>query len=143
METATVYANAEAVFGANDLSIEMPTYAELFKQQIAAPLFVFQVRRRSGGYTGSGPRLVSAHASRPEQVFCMVLYVLDGYFFMSLFTLAMLLVVEHSNVLQRQRNLRELRELRPPEQPVHAYRCVCSVRESCMSLSLGMRSFYG
>jgi hypothetical protein len=34
---------AEAIYSANDFDITVPTSLELFRQQLTAPLFVFQV----------------------------------------------------------------------------------------------------
>ncbi len=54
----------------------------------------------------------------------MLLWMLDEYWYYSLFTLFMLVTFESTVVGQRLRNLKELRSLQTPKQPILVYRCV-------------------
>ncbi|EDQ86672.1 uncharacterized protein MONBRDRAFT_28103 [Monosiga brevicollis MX1] len=84
-------------YGSNTFEIPIPTVRELFMEQIAAPFFVFQT-------------------------LCMLLFMLDDYWYFSLFTLGMLLLVERMTVMQRHACLRELNNMRPEPFVVVAFR---------------------
>lgn len=70
-------------YGDNTFDIPMPTFTELWKEHAVAPFFVFQM-------------------------FCVGLWLLDDYWYYSLFTLVMLVGFESTVVWQRQRTLNEL-----------------------------------
>ena len=71
-------------YGDNTFDIPVPTFTELWKEHAVAPFFIFQM-------------------------FCVGLWLLDDYWYYSLFTLVMLVGFESTVVWQRQRTLNEFR----------------------------------
>lgn len=84
-------------FGSNRLEMPAPTFAELYKESLLAPFFIFQV-------------------------FCIFLWLLDEYWRYSLLTLVMMLIFEATVVSGRLRSLRELRGMRNPTLDINVYR---------------------
>eukprot|EP00891_Asterochloris_glomerata_P000411 jgi/Astpho2/411/Aster-03461 len=84
-------------WGPNKFEVPLPQFGLLLQEQLLAPFFCFQV-------------------------FCVGLWALDEYWYYSLFTLGMLVMFECTVVTQRMRNLKELRSLQTPKQPIQAYR---------------------
>lgn len=84
-------------YGDNTFDIPVPTFTELWKEHAVAPFFVFQM-------------------------FCVGLWLLDDYWYYSLFTLFMLVGFESTVVWQRQRTLNEFRGMSIQPYEIWAYR---------------------
>ncbi|KAK9436492.1 cation-transporting ATPase 4 [Metarhizium brunneum] len=84
LEKQSELTRVEQHYGTNTFDIPVPTFTELFKEHAVAPFFVFQI-------------------------FCVGLWLLDEYWYYSLFTLFMLVAFESTVVWQRQRTLNEFR----------------------------------
>lgn len=84
LTTKTEIERVQHHYGDNKFDIPVPTFLELFQEHAVAPFFVFQI-------------------------FCVGLWMLDEYWYYSLFTLFMLVVFESTVVWQRQRTLNEFR----------------------------------
>ncbi|KAJ3436871.1 manganese-transporting atpase 13a1 [Anaeramoeba flamelloides] len=84
-------------YGKNKFLIPDPQFKELFKEQALAPFFVFQV-------------------------FCVLLWCLDEYWYFSIFTLVLLVASESMIVKKRLKNLSHLREIGVKPYVVEVYR---------------------
>ncbi|KAL0223329.1 hypothetical protein P9112_002719 [Eukaryota sp. TZLM1-RC] len=84
-------------FPSNTYSFPIPSFLSLFKEHALAPFFVFQV-------------------------FCVLLWCLDDYWYYSVFTLVMLVLFEASMVFNRQKSLKELTNLSSNPFEVFVYR---------------------
>lgn len=104
---------ARGKWGRNDFELPMPKFAELLKEQLVAPFFVFQF-------------------------FCMLLWCLDEYMYYSLLTLLMLVIFECTVVKQRQQNMDTLLHMRRPPQPCLVFRLGRWVQVSSDELVPGM-----
>ena len=88
---------ALGTFGKNELNIPQPKFVDLFLEHAVAPFFVFQI-------------------------FCVGLWMLDEYWYYSLFTLFMLVVFECTVVFQRLRTLSEFRTMSIKPYAIWVYR---------------------
>ena len=84
-------------WGRNRFDIPMPEFLELYKEQAVAPFFIFQI-------------------------FCVLLWCLDEYWYYSILTLVMLLIFEGTIVASRLRNLKSLRNMIQPPHSILVYR---------------------
>ncbi|KAL4809962.1 hypothetical protein BDV18DRAFT_150402 [Aspergillus unguis] len=84
-------------YGDNTFDIPVPGFLELWQEHAVAPFFVFQI-------------------------FCVGLWMLDEYWYYSLFTLVMLVMFESTVVWQRQRTLNEFRGMNIKPYDVWVYR---------------------
>ncbi|GAO13414.1 uncharacterized protein UV8b_00601 [Ustilaginoidea virens] len=97
LEKQSDISRIEQHYGTNTFDIPVPTFTELFKEHAVAPFFVFQI-------------------------FCVGLWLLDEYWYYSLFTLFMLVAFESTVVWQRQRTLNEFRGMSIKPYDIWAFR---------------------
>ena len=97
LETQTEIERVTKHYGDNIFDIPVPSFTELFKEHAVAPFFVFQI-------------------------FCVGLWLLDEYWYYSLFTLFMLVAFESTVVWQRQRTLNEFRGMSVKPYDIWVYR---------------------
>ncbi|TGO10189.1 hypothetical protein BTUL_0142g00280 [Botrytis tulipae] len=97
IDSASELSRIHQHYGDNTFDIPVPTFSELFKEHAVAPFFVFQI-------------------------FCVGLWMLDDYWYYSLFTLVMLVGFESTVVWQRQRTLTEFRGMSIKPYDIFVYR---------------------
>lgn len=85
------------MWGANKIDVPIPKFFDIYKEHLVAPFFVFQI-------------------------FCSGLWLLDEYWYYSLFTLVMLFVFEGTVVTQRLQNMKRLRAMRIAPFEVQVFR---------------------
>jgi cation-transporting ATPase 13A1 len=90
-------ARASLIWGNNKMNIPIPNFMDLYKEHVVAPFFVFQL-------------------------FCTLLWLLDEYWYYSLFNLFMLFFFEGTVVMQRVQNMKRLRSMRKPPQAIWVHR---------------------
>ena len=88
---------AHLVWGNNTMKIPIPTFLELYQEHVVAPFFVFQL-------------------------FCTLLWLLDEYWYYSIFNLFMLFFFEGTVVMQRLQNMSRLRSMRKPAEEIWVHR---------------------
>lgn len=89
LQTEVEEKKADLVWGNNVMKIPIPSFLDLYKEHIVAPFFVFQL-------------------------FCNLLWLLDEYWYYSIFQLVMLFFIEGTVVMQRLQNMQRLRTMRKP-----------------------------
>lgn len=85
------------LYGDNIFDIPIPTFVELFKEHAVAPLFVFQI-------------------------FCIALWLLDSFWYYSLFNLFMVVAMEAGAVFQRLTALKEFTSMGIKPFPINVFR---------------------
>ncbi|CCH59062.1 hypothetical protein TBLA_0B02200 [Henningerozyma blattae CBS 6284] len=85
------------LYGENIFDIPVPSFLELFKEHAVAPLFVFQI-------------------------FCVALWLLDSFWYYSLFNLFMVVAMEGAAVFQRLTALKEFTTMGIKPYPINVYR---------------------
>lgn len=85
------------LYGENSFDIPIPTFLELFKEHAVAPFFVFQI-------------------------FCVGLWLLDEFWYYSLFSLFMIISMEAASVFQRLTTLKEFRTMGIKPYPINVFR---------------------
>jgi cation-transporting ATPase 13A1 len=85
------------VWGKNKIDIPIPNFLDLYQEHLVAPFFVFQL-------------------------FCTLLWLLDEYWYYSLYNLGMLFFFEGTVVMQRLQNMKRLRSMRKPAEEIWVYR---------------------
>ncbi|OEH76705.1 P-type ATPase related protein [Cyclospora cayetanensis] len=100
-EPETSVADALIRYGRNVYDIPVPPYQQLLMQQLLSPFFCFQV-------------------------FCVSLWLLDGYWSFPLSTLILLVVVEAQTALKHKRELMRVRDMQRKPPPVYVHRKHCS-----------------
>jgi manganese-transporting P-type ATPase len=88
---------AENKFGNNEMEVPLPDFIDIFKEHMVAPFFVFQI-------------------------FCTFLWLMDEYWYYSLFTLGLLMFAESTVVFQRKKNMERLRSMRIHPYDMHVLR---------------------
>jgi len=97
LTTSAMITTVNQNYGPNTFDIPVPSFLELFQEHAVAPFFVFQI-------------------------FCVGLWMLDEYWYYSLFTLFMLVVFESTVVWQRQRTLNEFRGMSIKPYEIYVFR---------------------
>lgn len=97
IETEQQERTAALVWGPNKIEVPIPKFFDIYKEHLVAPFFVFQI-------------------------FTSALWLLDDYWYYSLFTLFMLFVFEGTVVTQRLQNMKRLRAMRIAPFEVQVFR---------------------
>jgi cation-transporting ATPase 13A1 len=88
---------SENMYGTNTTLLELPSFVSLLKQQLLAPFFLFQL-------------------------FCVVLWSLDEYWYYAIFTLFALLMFEGTVAYNRRASVERLRKSTRVAQRLYCYR---------------------
>ncbi|CCE66011.1 hypothetical protein TPHA_0O00400 [Tetrapisispora phaffii CBS 4417] len=89
--------NLRRLYGQNSFDIPIPTFIELFQEHAVAPLFIFQL-------------------------FCIALWLLDDFWYYSLFNLFVVVSMEAAAVFQRLTTLKEFRTMGIKPFDINVYR---------------------
>jgi len=95
--TTTTTTASLSKYGHNLFDIPLPSFWDLYTEHAVAPFFIFQI-------------------------FCVLLWCLDEYWYYSLMTLFMLVSFEGTVVKRRQKHLEYVRDMRVPPYKVWLYR---------------------
>jgi len=85
------------LYGRNVFAIPLPKFSELFAEHVVSPFFVFQM-------------------------FCVLLWLMDDYWYYSILTAVLLIILECQLIKRRLVDLQELRNMRVPPRLMQVWR---------------------
>lgn len=98
LESDTIVNEKLEKWGRNHLTVHVPGFFELLKQQLLSPLAIFQI-------------------------FCALLWLLDEYWTYTIWTLVSVVIFEGTTVFQRTRTQKMLGGMAAAPTPIYVFRC--------------------